>query len=202
MRAKLILCGALIGLIILLGATVSAQSGQPDEKGLPKPADINESTYVIGPEDVLFIHIWKEESLSRAVPVRQDGKISLPMIDDIQAEGLTPLQLKEVLKAKLKNYIDNPAVSVIVVEANSYRVYVGGQVRNPGMFRLRSETTLMQIIPMAGGFTEWADQKKIMIIRKENGKEKRIVANYKKIVDGAAGNSDILLKSGDTVFVP
>ncbi len=201
MRTKLILCGALIGVMVLLAAP-SVQSGPPADKVPPKSAEVNESTYVIGPEDVLFIHIWKEESLSRAVPVRQDGKISLPMIDDIQAEGMTPLQLKEVLKNKLKNYIDNPAVSVIVVEANSYRVYVAGQVRNPGMFRLRSETSLLQIIPMAGGFTEWADQKKIMIIRKENGKERRIVANYKKIVDGASGNSDILLKSGDTVFVP
>jgi polysaccharide export outer membrane protein len=123
------------------------------------------------------------------------------MIDDIQAEGLTPLQLKEVIVKKIRNYIDEPTVSVIVVEANSFRVFVTGQVRMPGMYKLRSETSLLQIIPIAGGFTEWADQKRIMIIRKEKGVEKRITASYKKILD-TSESSDVVLKSGDTVVVP
>jgi polysaccharide export outer membrane protein len=163
-------------------------------------ADSN--TYVIGPEDVLYIHVWKEENLSKSIPVRSDGKISLPLVDEIQAAGLTPLQLKEALLVKLKEFIDIPNVSVIVMEANSFKVYVSGQVRNPGVYRLRSETSLLQLIPMAGGFTEWANQKKILIIRKEDGKEKQIIVNYKKMVTGKELSSANILKPGDTVIVP
>ncbi len=158
------------------------------------------SNYVIGPEDVLYIHVWREELLSRTVPVRMDGNISLPLIDEVQASGLTPLQLKEVLIEKLKKFIDDPNVSVIVMEANSHKVYISGQVRAPGVYRLRSQTSILQIIPMAGGFTEWANQKKILIIRKEGGQEKRINVNYKKILEGKEEN--FVLKAGDTIIVP
>ena len=116
--------------------------------------------------------------------------------------GLTPLQLKELLMQRLKEFVDIPNVSVIVMEANSFKVYVSGQVKTPGVFRLRSETTLLQMIIMAGGFTDWANQKKILIIRKEDGKEKRIIVNYKKIVKGDDPKSNIILKSGDTIIVP
>jgi polysaccharide export outer membrane protein len=158
--------------------------------------------YVIGPEDVLSIHVWKEDALTRQVPVRSDGKISLPLIDEVQAAGLTPLQLKEKLTLRLKEFIDNPSVSVIVTEANSQKVYVSGEVRTPGVYRLRGETTLLQVIPMAGGFTEWADQKRVLIIRKEGEKNKRIVVNYKKIVSGEDMSANSVLKSGDTIIVP
>ena len=158
--------------------------------------------YVIGPEDVLYIHVWREDALSRTIPVRTDGKISMPLIQEIQAAGLTPQKLKEVLTEKLKEFIETPNVSVMVMEANSFKVYVSGQVRTPGVYRLRSETSVAQIIPMAGGFTEWANQKKILIIRKESGKEKRITVNYKKIMEGDDSESNIILRSGDTVIVP
>ncbi len=164
------------------------------------PADSEH--YIIGSEDILYIHLWKEEHLSRTVPVRRDGFISLPLIDEIKAEGLTPLQLKERLTQRFKEYIENPNITVMVMEANSFKVYVHGQVRNPGVYRLRSETSLLQIIGMAGGFTDWANQKKILIIRKEGGKEKRIVVNYKKIVKGEDLGSNIILKAGDTIIVP
>jgi len=158
--------------------------------------------YVIGPEDVLYIHVWREDSLSRTYPVRMDGKISIPLIQEIQAAGLTPLRLKEVLIERLKEFIESPNVSVMVMEANSFKVYISGQVRAPGVFRLRSETTLLQFIPMVGGFTEWANQKKILIIRKESGKEKRITVNYKKILMGDDPSSNIILRPGDTIIVP
>ena len=158
--------------------------------------------YVIGPEDVLYVHVWKEESLSRTVPVRMDGKISLPLIDEIEAAGLTPLQLKDVLIQKLKEFIDVPSVSVMVMEANSFKVYVSGQVKTPGVLRLRTETSLAQALSMVGGFTDWANQSKIIIIRKENGKEKRFTVNYKKIIQGKDLNSNITLKRGDTIIVP
>jgi polysaccharide export outer membrane protein len=156
--------------------------------------------YVIGPEDVLRIEVWREQSLSATIPVRSDGKISLPLINDVQAAGLTPIQLQERLAEKLKEFIDNPNVSVTVMEANSYKVYVSGQVRTPGVFKLRAQTTLLQIIPMAGGFTDWANQKKIQIIRKEGGKESRTIANYKKMMDGKV--SPLFLRPGDTIIVP
>jgi len=144
--------------------------------------------------------VWKEDTLSRTVPVRIDGKISLPLIDEIQAAGLTPLQLKENLVKRFREFVDIPNVSVIVMEANSFKVFVSGQVRTPGVVRLRSETSILQLIPMVGGFTEWANERKILVIRKEDGKEKRHMVNYKRIVDGKDPN--FVLKSGDTVIVP
>ena len=158
--------------------------------------------YVIGAEDVLYIHVWKEEAFTRTVPVRIDGKISLPLVQDVKAAGLTPLQLKEVLTRKLKEFVENPVVSVTVMEANSYKVYVSGQVKTPGVYRLRSETSVAQIIPMAGGFTEWAKQKKILIIRNENGREKRITVNYKKILSGSDPSLNVSLRPGDAIVVP
>jgi polysaccharide biosynthesis/export protein len=158
--------------------------------------------YIIGPEDVLFVYVWKEENLSRSVPVRIDGMISIPLVDDIKAAGMTPLQLKEVLLAKLREFVETPDVTIIVTEANSYRVYVQGEVKTPGVFKLRTETSLVQLIIMAGGFTDWANQKKITIMRKEGGKDSRIVVNYKKIVEGDEGAKDVMLKSGDIVIIP
>jgi polysaccharide export outer membrane protein len=158
--------------------------------------------YVIGAEDVLSIHVWKEDAFTRTIPVRMDGKISLPLVQEIKAAGLTPLQLKEVLTRRLKEFIENPVVSVTVTEANSYKVYVSGQVKTPGVYRLRSETSMAQIIPMAGGFTDWANPKKILIIRNENGREKRMTVNYRKIMSGSDPDSNVILKAGDTIIVP
>jgi polysaccharide export outer membrane protein len=158
--------------------------------------------YVIGAEDVLYIHVWREETVTKTVSVRMDGMISIPLVDEIQAAGLTPLQLKEKLTERLKQFIENPNATVVVMEANSFKVYISGQISKPGIYRLRSDTTLAQIISMAGGLTEWANQKKIIIIRKENGKEKRFTINYKKIVKGEDLDSNIILKSGDTIIVP
>ena len=193
-----------VWIVFLLTSIVYSQGNKeifPKKQAQPEvAADSND--YCIGPEDVLYIHVWKEETLSRAIPVRMDGKISLPLIDDIQAAGLTPLQLKEVLIQKLNDFVNVPNVSVSVMEANSFKVYVSGQVKTPGVYRLRSETTVLQIIPMAGGFTEWANQKKIVIIRKENGKERRVTVNYKKLVKGDDLQSNAILKAGDTVIVP
>ena len=171
------------------------------QKGLTKAEDIVSEShpYLIGPEDVLQIEVWREKSLSSTIPVRSDGKISLPLINDVQAAGLTPIQLQEKLTEKLKEFIDNPNVSVTVMEANSFKVYVSGEVKKPGVHIIRSEMTLVKLIIMVGGFTEWADQKKILIITKEKGVEKRITANYKKIIEGEA--PDILINRGDTVIV-
>jgi polysaccharide export outer membrane protein len=177
------------------------KEGSQQKKLQPQWIPLSES-YVIGPEDVLSITVWKEEALSRTVPVRIDGKISLPLIDDVQAAGFTARQLKEVLTSKLREFVENPNVSVTIVEANSFKVFISGQVKAPGVYRLRSETSLLQFIPMVGGFTEWANQKKILIIRREGGQEKRLTVNYKKIVTGKNPELNIILKSGDTIIVP
>ena len=156
--------------------------------------------YVIGPEDVLDIQVWREQGLSGKVSVRLDGKISLPLLQDVQAAGLTPIELQRSLIEKLKELVDSPNVSVIVVEANSFKIFVVGQVKSPGQYRLRTETTLVQAIPLAGGFTDWANQKKILIVRKDKGEEMRITANYKKMIDGRV--PPLILKSGDYIIVP
>ena len=195
-----------IGAFLLLVLTNMAYP-QADKEILSKKeaqaeVAVDGDQYMIGPEDVLYIHVWKEDALTRTVPVRMDGKISLPLIQEVKAAGLTPLQLKEVLMRKFKEFIENPIVSVTVVEVNSYKVYVIGQVKNPGVQRLRSETTVTQIIVMSGGFTEWANQKKIVVVRKEDGREKRMKVNYKKIMDGKDLTTDVVLKAGDTVIIP
>jgi polysaccharide biosynthesis/export protein len=181
-------------------AYAQAEKGSLSKKQAQAEVVSDSNQYVIGPEDSLYVHVWKEENLSRTVPVRVDGKISLPLIDEIQAAGLTPLQLKENLVKKFREFVDIPNVSVIVMEANSFKVFVSGYVKTPGAVRLRSETTILQVISMVGGFTEWANQKKVLVIRKEEGKEKRITVNYKKIVGGDEPN--LVLKSGDTIIVP
>jgi polysaccharide export outer membrane protein len=202
-RRKIFFWAALLAVALSLhfSPALFAQEG----KGGAEPkgeVGADSSEYVIGPEDVLYIHVWKEEALSRTVPVRMDGKISLPLIDEVEAAGLTPLQLKQNLIERLKKFIANPNVSVTVMEANSFKVYVSGMVKTPGVYRLRQETTILQIIPMAGGFTEWADRKNILIIRREGNKEKRIKVNYNNIVKGKESEMKYILKAGDTIIVP
>jgi polysaccharide export outer membrane protein len=193
----------LLSSILIMFPVVAQPQAQKDSASPQKTqSDVatDSDQYTIGPEDVLHIYVWKEEQLTKTVPVRMDGKISLPLVDDIQASDLTPLQLKEVIIKKLKGFIDNPTVSVTVMEANSFKVYVSGEVKQPGAHRLRSETTLLQLMTMVGGFTDWADRKNILIIRKEKGAEQRIRANYKKILAG--DEPDVVIKRGDTVIIP
>jgi polysaccharide export outer membrane protein len=202
---KLLYIGMMGVLAPLILFTTTYSQKEKELLSIKKPqAEVvaDSDQYVIGCEDVLFIYVWREDALSRTIPVRTDGKISMPLIQEVQAAGLTPLQLKAVLIEKLKEFIENPNVSVTVIEANSSKVYVSGQVKTPGVYRLRSATNLLQIIAIAGGFTDWANQRKILIIRKENGKEKRIKVNYKKIVKGNDPSSNIVLKPGDTIIVP
>jgi polysaccharide export outer membrane protein len=193
-----------VGILFIFPPMAYPQEGKEDILKKQGQTEImpDGKSYVIGPEDVLYINVWREEALSRNVPVRMDGKISLPLIDEVQAAGLTPMQLKEVLTQKLKKFIDDPHVFVVVTEANSAKIYISGLVRNPGVYRLRGETSLPQIISMAGGFTEWADQKKILIIRKENGKERRITVNFKKIIKGEDLGPNSIIRPGDTIIVP
>jgi len=190
----------------IMGISITPGHGQTQDSLANNQAKAevaaDNNSYLIGPEDVLYVHVWKEEALSKTITVRVDGKISLPLIDEIQAAGLTPVQLRDLLTKRFGDFIDSPTVSVMVMEANSFKVFISGQIKKPGVFRLRNETTLLQIISMAEGFTEWANQKEIIIIRKDKGAEKRIVINYKKIISGEDLGSNLLLKSGDTIIIP
>ena len=168
----------------------------------PSPLDTSASDYILGAEDVIEVLVWKNVDLSRTVFVRPDGKISLPLIGDVQAEGLTPSELRDSIKVLLRRYKKTPEVSVIIREINSFSIFLVGEIKTPGKIQLRSDTTLLQAITLAGGFTEFADIKKILLLRRENGQERRFRINYKDIVSGKSLNDNILLKRGDTILVP
>ena len=160
----------------------------------------NDSAYLIGPSDLLEISVWGEQNLSRQVTVRLDGFISLPLIGDIEAAGKTPTQLKSDLEAGLSRFIKDPHCAVIVLDPRSKRYYVQGQVTHPGQFTLDQVLNLTQVIPIAGGFTQWADEGNIVILRTNGDKEKRIEVDYRKILKGKA--EDVPIKPGDTIIVP
>ena len=158
--------------------------------------------YVIGPEDILNINVWKEPELTLSVPVRADGKISMPLIHDVPVLGLTPIELKEEITKRLSKFVENPTVSVIVEEINSLKIFVVGNVNQPGVYEIDREINVLQAISMAGGFTEWAKKSKIKIFRKHGGVEKVIKVNYNKIISGKHPELNIPLQPGDSIVVP
>jgi polysaccharide export outer membrane protein len=160
--------------------------------------------YIIGPEDLLEITVWRNQDLSKTVAVRPDGRISMPLIGDVAAVGKTPSQLTEEIASKLKEFKENPSVAIVVKEVNSYAVYVLGEVSKPGKYPLKSKTTLLQGITMAGGFTPMASRNKLVVFRfGENGSgDERIKASYDDIVLRDGSRQNVELKPGDTVVVP
>ncbi|MBZ5561086.1 MAG: polysaccharide biosynthesis/export family protein [Acidobacteriia bacterium] len=161
-----------------------------------------ESSYIIGPQDVLDINVWKEPEVSRTVPVRPDGKISLPLLNDVQASGLTPMQLQATITEGLKKFITGPQVTVIVREINSRRVYVLGEVARPGAFPMIPNMTVLQALSTAGGFGQFAKLNGIYVLRTENGKQMTYPFNYKDVVRGQRAEQNIVLRPGDTIVVP
>lgn len=158
--------------------------------------------YIIGSQDVLDISVWKEAELTRTVPVRPDGKISLPLLNDVQAAGLTPTQLAEEITTSLKKFVTDPQVTVIVTEINSQRVYVMGEVARAGAYPLLPDMTFLQALSSAGGFTQFANLKKIYMFRTENGKQVKYPFNYKDVISGKRPEQNVILKAGDTIVVP
>jgi len=177
----------------------SARPGVPPgtEAGITPPAD-----YVIGADDQLKIVFWRDDSLSGDVVVRPDGKISLTLLNDIQAAGLTPNQLREALVAAAARYVTDPSVTVIVKLINSRKVYVTGQVNKPGPFLLNDNMTILQMLALAGGLQEWADADHILVMRTEGGQTKSYKFNYKDVRKGKNLQQNIMLKPGDTIVVP
>jgi polysaccharide export outer membrane protein len=190
---------------LVLAAVLSAGAG-PAAAGRPDPSrpEPREELlgYRIGPEDVLQISVWNNEAMSRTTPVRPDGKISLPLLNDVQAAGLTPLELRETLMKQLADYMPHPEVSVIVNDVHSFKVAVIGQVPKPNRYELKSAATVMDVLAMAGGFTEFASRSRVVVMRTSNGKTQRIPFDYDRVREGDEGHLNFLLRPGDVVIVP
>lgn len=177
------------------------KTAQP--KGHVDNSWIDGKSYIIGENDMLAIDVWKEKEISREIPVRPDGKISLPLIGEIQAAGLTPLQLQDNITQDLKAYIDNPEVTVIVDDPRSHQFNIVGQVARPGTYPLSESMTVLDAIAEAGGFRDFAKQTKIYVLRPSPGGVRvRIPFNYKKVIRGADLQENVPLKPGDTIVVP
>lgn len=182
-------------------AVADKQAGEKSGEG--SRAAHSDSSYVIGADDVLAINVWKEPEVSRAVPVRSDGKISLPLVGELMAGGQTPLQLEQEITKRLQNYISEPEVTVIVQDSKSQRINILGMVAKPGSYLLTGSATVLDAIAMAGGFKDFAKQKSIYVLRaNSDGTQKRISFNYKEVIKGKNPEQNIRLQAGDTVVVP
>lgn len=159
-------------------------------------------SFLIGPNDILSIYVWKEPELTREVTVMPDGRVTFPLAGDIVAQGQTVTQLKKTITQKLEKYVTAAEVTVIVRESRSQMIYAIGKVARPGPYPLTAGMTILQALSTAGGFTEWADQKNIMIMRRQAGKEIQIPFNYKEFTSGQNLEKNILLHPGDTIVVP
>jgi len=181
---------------------VAAQAAGTDadkKKPAQAPAPINDE-YRIGPGDKLRIEVYKDPQLSQSVQVRPDGKITLPLIGDLEATGHTPIELRDTIATELKAYINNPTVTVIVVEALASQIYVMGEVTHPGTMQLYGPTTILQALAMAGGFKEFANTKDVKVLRPNKGSIETLRFNYKEVLNGDA--KPFYLRSGDTIIVP
>jgi len=194
----------------LLAVTMFAQTSNAVANGeraadkhpaSPAQEGSSDSDYLIGADDMLRISVWKEPDLSENLPVRPDGKISMPLLNDVQAAGLTPLQLKDSLTEKLKKFIADPRVTVVVTAMNSRRIFVSGEVVHSGPMPLLPHMTVLQALSQAG-FTQFANPKGIYLLRTENGRQQKIGFNYKEVIKGNHPEQNIVLKPGDTVVVP
>jgi len=179
----------------------TAVNSVPTTTSSPQSAATDE--FVIGPGDVLAINVWKETEISRVIPVRSDGRISLPLIGELQASGQTPRQLEAEITKRLKDYVADPAVTVVVQEIHSQKINVLGMVSHPGSFPLAKPMTVVDAIATAGGFRDFAKQKDIYVLHKDaSGKQVRVPVNYKDVIKGIHPEQNIELQSGDTVVVP
>ena len=183
------------------GAKQSAPPTQPETNATASsPHDNN---FVIGNDDVLAINVWKEPEISRSIPVRSDGKISLPLVGEVQAAGLTPLKLEQAIAGRLTNYISEPEVTVIVQQINSQKFNILGQVNKPGSYVITNSATVLEGIAMAGGFRDFAKQKSIYILRQNpDGTQTRLPFNYKDVVKGVKPEQNVKLQPRDTIVVP
>lgn len=201
----------ILSIVIVLGLSLTAltyaqdsqdQATETEAKKPLVPPPITDPTYIIGPQDTLSVNVWKEPDLSGSVQVRPDGKISIPLLNDVQAAGLTALKLSSEVTTGLKKYVADPRVTVVVTAINSRRVYVLGEVTHAGGFALLPDMTVLQAISDAGGLTQFAHGKKIYVLRSEGGQQVKYPFNYNKVLKGENSEENFPLKSGDTIVVP
>ena len=183
-----------------------AKAAQPSANDTPAPrvaAGVKPDSYVIGAEDILAINVWKEAEMSRTVPVRPDGMISLPLLGEIKATGLTPVQLQERITEPLKKFLSDPQVTVIVTEVHSLTFNVVGNVLKPGYYPLTRRMTVLDAIALSGGFRDFAKEKKVYVLRTDaNGKQVRLPFNYKDVIKGKHSSQNIELQPRDTLVIP
>lgn len=197
----LILCAIFLCLMCIPLSSVAENLVNPPG---PTGSEQLSGDYRIGPEDILEISVWKNQDLSAMAMVRPDGMISMPLLGDIQASGKTPIELRDAIMERLKEFKEEPTVSIIVKEVNSHAFFIMGEIARPGKYPLKSETTILQAITIAGGFTQWADKDKVLVLRKSPSQPEgqRIIVRYKYIVSGKDPKANIGLKPGDTIIVP
>jgi polysaccharide export outer membrane protein len=215
---RVVLCGCVLvaGSVVAQTAPAKTAPGKPsDEARLVEPASSqpasaseaatkpHDDTFVIGDDDVLAINVWKEPDISRSIPVRSDGRISLPLAGEIQASGRTPLALEREIADKLKSFISEPEVTVMVQQINSQKFNILGQVMKPGSFALTNSATVLDAIALAGGFRDFAKKKSVYILRQNaDGTQTRIPFNYKEVLKGENPAQNIKLQPRDTIVVP
>ncbi len=202
---------AAVAALVLIGSIALAQDAPARPAALSASASDKTTNaasnsqagpeYVIGPQDVLHVAVWKEADLTATLPVRPDGKISLPLLDDVQASGLTPKQLAASVTEKLKKYIADPRVTVVVTEINSKRIYVTGEVLHSGATPMLPNMTVLQALSSAG-LNQFANTKRIYVLRTENGRQRKLPVNYRELVKGERIEQNYLLQPGDTIVVP
>jgi|SRR5579859_54339 len=175
----------------------------PDKTADNAPPAVNVPPgYVVGESDVLHVNVWKEQELSQTVVVRTDGNISLPLINEVRVSGMTPIQIQELIAEKLKSFINNPQVTVTVTDIRSKKAFITGEVLRPGSYSLNAQTSVLQLIAQAGGFTPFAKRDSIVVLRTENGKLTRMKFQYKEVIKGNKTEQNVALQPGDTVVVP
>ncbi len=201
--AALLLSAILLAVLWTGAACAQSASAPAPGHGSPvAPDKPHDNSFVIGNDDVLAINVWKEPDISRSIPVRSDGKISLPLVGEVQAAGLTPLALEKDIAERLKSFISEPEVTVMVQQINSQKFNILGQVARPGSYGIANSPTVLDAIALAGGFRDFAKQKAITILRQGPGGEARMHFNYKDVSQGKNMEQNIKLQPGDTIIVP
>jgi len=201
-RAGSVVTAGFVLSLIVTGLTAAQEQRRAPSGALGSGAMAMDGAYKIGPDDVLDVIVWNNPAVSRAVPVRPDGKISLPLLNDVPVAGLTPMQLRDALTKKLAEFMPTPEVSVIVREVRSFNISVVGEIRNPGRYELRGRTTVLDALARSGPFSDFASRGRIFVLRPNGTAVKRIPFNYGKALAADSEHENFVLQPGDIVVVP
>lgn len=197
-----VLVNASMSLVTPVHAQEIVMLNSADEEAEKVPGIHRDGEYRVGPADVLQISVWKNEALSRTVPVRPDGMISFPLVNEIKAAGMTPMQLRDIIKKRLMEYMPKPEVSVIVMEMHSFIVSVLGEVKKPGRYQFTSQVTVLDVLAQSGGITEFASTSNLYVLRTQGSTRTKIPFNYSKVITSPVENDNFFIQPGDIIVVP